>query len=182
MQPTSRPYRCTYGATCGGTLQVDRVRKAWNKAFCTAEVVEAVAADVNQPSGAAERVLNRDSVASWASTDAPAGFDAHSIYYDETRAAEFEDGELPEDAYQPYLSKAVAAQVSEMRCGCSIISPPDPTARAHTIEGSTTHAHGGSGRCRYMILSHTVTVCAVGACGGGVCCWEIRRRRQYWYQ
>jgi hypothetical protein len=89
------------------------------KIFEPAEVIKALVADINQQSVSAERIIDRDALASWASSGAPDPypphfpFDAHAIYYDEEDAEHYGgDGPpLEENAYQPFLSHGVAIRL-----------------------------------------------------------------------
>lgn len=81
----------------------DQVKTLMREAFSVKDVAEALVQDVNQQDAMANRVIDRDSLAKWAST--VPSFDAHSIYYDETRPHAYRDAKpLPENRFQPFLS------------------------------------------------------------------------------
>lgn len=77
------------------------------EAFTIHDVAEAIMVDVNQQDPEAQRVVDRDSLAKWASS--VPSFNAHSIYYDETHPKAYKDAKpRPENRYQPFLSLDVA--------------------------------------------------------------------------
>eukprot|EP00727_Mastigamoeba_balamuthi_P007163 m51a1_g3067 hypothetical protein (810) ;mRNA; f:3985-7594 len=91
-----------------------RIVELFTKLFSVAELVQTLVDDVNQQSPTADRLVDRDALCKWASSEAvvAAGFVPHSLYYDEERKDEFGDAK-PEEAnqYQPFLSKAVALRI-----------------------------------------------------------------------
>jgi len=94
-------------------VQRERVLQAFRGQFNVADLAGALAADVNQQAENAERVIDRDLLAEWASAEegAGAGFSAHSIFFDEENAGDYDGRPEKSGEYQPYLSRKVALQV-----------------------------------------------------------------------
>mmetsp|Transcript_98226 Transcript_98226/g.219287 ORF Transcript_98226/g.219287 Transcript_98226/m.219287 type:complete len:392 (-) Transcript_98226:41-1216(-) len=91
-----------------------QVLAAFHERFSLQELAGALAADVNQASADADRIVDRELLAKWAAEAAAASagaFDAHSIFFDEERAQHFEGRPAPGDEFQPFLSRRVAMQV-----------------------------------------------------------------------
>jgi len=68
--------------------------------------------DVNQQDAEAERLINRELMAKWASEMSEScGFDSHDIFYDEERAKDYEGAPKEENKYHVFLNKKVALEV-----------------------------------------------------------------------
>merc|ERR1712039_450841 len=85
-----------------------KVAAAFRAQFSLDPVVDAIIGDVNQQGAEVQRIVDRDLLAKWASqAAATSGFDAHSTYFDEGCAHEYEGRPADSEAYQPFLSRKV---------------------------------------------------------------------------
>lgn len=95
-------------------VQRSRILEAFREQFCLDHLAEAVAADVNQQATGAERIIDRDLLAKWAAATSEASrgeFNAHSIYFDESRSREYAGQPEEGNEYQPFLRRDVALQI-----------------------------------------------------------------------
>lgn len=93
-----------------GRLRAKDVIEELKRDMSPKEWLQTLLADINNQTSGSERLINRDCIFKW--VEANMGGDAaHSVFYDEERAEEFEDldPKMPtdENRYQPFLSPKV---------------------------------------------------------------------------
>eukprot|EP00639_Heterosigma_akashiwo_P022282 CAMPEP_0206410272 /NCGR_PEP_ID=MMETSP0294-20121207/32485_1 /ASSEMBLY_ACC=CAM_ASM_000327 /TAXON_ID=39354 /ORGANISM="Heterosigma akashiwo, Strain CCMP2393" /LENGTH=389 /DNA_ID=CAMNT_0053870569 /DNA_START=231 /DNA_END=1401 /DNA_ORIENTATION=- len=94
--------------------QVEEALEQYRALFSAEDVALTLVRDVNQQDLNAERLIDRDTLAKWASEQAPPSFNAHSIFFNEESNDEHDYlGEEPreENTYHPFLSKQVALSI-----------------------------------------------------------------------
>merc|ERR1712050_532652 len=97
-----------------GTLDVETVLSDLRSSMCVKNWLQLLLADVNNQSESADRLLDRSCIFNWVQANM-SDEDAHLVFFDSDRAAEFADQEpvCPEtvNQFQPFLSWKVLVQI-----------------------------------------------------------------------
>jgi len=94
--------------------QKEKLITSFKRLFSVSEIITVFIADVNQQNENSDRLINRESLMKWAGEENGNGFDAHSIYYDETQPERWSSDLGKPDSkniYYPFLCHSVALNI-----------------------------------------------------------------------